>query len=121
MKARITTYLFVSLYLVAMLRPIAPLVDYVVNYDYISKVLCINKEKPELHCNGKCHVAKELEGESQTLPSLPVVIKEYPIGFVDILSVSSKKPFIKTSEIIFSRQKEYAYLAYFLVFHPPRV
>jgi hypothetical protein len=31
-----------------------------INYDYISKVLCINKDKPELKCNGKCHLMKEL-------------------------------------------------------------
>jgi hypothetical protein len=34
--------------------------DYAINYDYISKVLCINKDKPELKCNGKCHLMKEL-------------------------------------------------------------
>ena len=41
-------------------RPLIPLVEYAVNYDYISAVLCINKSKPELHCNGKCYLSKEL-------------------------------------------------------------
>lgn len=36
------------------------MVDYIVNYDYISTQLCENKEKPELECNGKCHLKKEL-------------------------------------------------------------
>lgn len=31
-----------------------------VNYDYISTVLCENVDKPEMACNGKCHLAKEL-------------------------------------------------------------
>jgi hypothetical protein len=35
------------------------LVDYAINYEYISKVLCENKAKPELQCNGKCHLMKE--------------------------------------------------------------
>jgi hypothetical protein len=47
------------------LKPILPVVDYVVNYDYISKVLCENKAKPELKCNGKCHLMKELAKASE--------------------------------------------------------
>ena len=31
-----------------------------VNYEYISTVLCENKAKPIMHCNGKCHLMKEL-------------------------------------------------------------
>lgn len=31
------------------------------NIDYIIKTYCINKEKPELQCNGKCHLAKQLQ------------------------------------------------------------
>lgn len=36
------------------------LADYQLNKDYIAKVLCINKSKPKMHCNGKCHLKKEL-------------------------------------------------------------
>jgi len=39
---------------------VLPVLDYVVNYDYITKVLCVNKAKPTTHCNGKCHLMKEL-------------------------------------------------------------
>lgn len=41
-------------------KPVLPLVDYAINYDYIVEVLCINKDKPELQCNGKCHLTSEL-------------------------------------------------------------
>lgn len=47
------------------LKPILPVVDYVVNYDFISKVLCENKAKPKLKCNGKCHLMKELAKASE--------------------------------------------------------
>lgn len=43
------------------IRPLVPVVDYIVNYDYIKSVLCINKFNPEKKCNGKCHLKKELE------------------------------------------------------------
>lgn len=48
------------------LRPALPLVDYVVNYDYIVSKLCENKSKPEIMCNGKCYLSKELAQSSQT-------------------------------------------------------
>jgi len=41
-------------------KPVLPVVEYVVLYDYIKNELCVNKDKPELECNGKCHLKKEL-------------------------------------------------------------
>lgn len=43
-----------------MFRPAFPFLDYVLNYHYIATELCENKMKPELGCNGKCHLKKEL-------------------------------------------------------------
>lgn len=48
------------------LKPILPVLEYVINYDYIVNVLCENKSKPELKCNGKCHLAKELAKASES-------------------------------------------------------
>jgi hypothetical protein len=48
------------------LKPIFPVIEYAVNYEYISKVLCVNKAKPMMHCNGKCHLMKELAKASET-------------------------------------------------------
>ncbi len=47
-------------------KPVLPVVEYVVLYDYIKNELCVNKDKPELACNGKCHLAKELTHASDT-------------------------------------------------------
>lgn len=30
------------------------------HYEYIAANLCINKEKPKLQCNGKCHLSKQI-------------------------------------------------------------
>ena len=51
--------------LAIILKPIFPVIDYVVNYNYISTVLCENKDKPELKCCGKCHLKKELANASE--------------------------------------------------------
>ena len=69
------------------LKPILPVVEYAVNYEYISKVLCVNKAKPMMHCNGKCHLMKELANASD---------KENPI--------SDKKIVTQTSEILFFQE-----------------
>jgi hypothetical protein len=56
--------------------------DYLLNYDYIAKVLCINKDKPEMHCNGKCHLAKQLqqqdEQEQQSAGKSGITLTEIP-------------------------------------------
>ncbi|RZJ74885.1 MAG: hypothetical protein EOO45_07315 [Flavobacterium sp.] len=43
-----------------LLKPVLPVFEYAINYDYIRTVLCINKETPSKGCNGKCHLMKEL-------------------------------------------------------------
>ncbi|MGK4567138.1 hypothetical protein [Flavobacterium sp. 3HN19-14] len=71
--------------LTLLLKPIIPVIEYAANYDYISKVLCVNKEKPQLHCNGKCHLMKELAKAAE---------KETPVS-------SDKKTSHSDSEILF--------------------
>lgn len=46
--------------LMLFLKPIYPVLEYVLQYDYISTTLCKNTNKPELKCNGKCHLVSEL-------------------------------------------------------------
>jgi hypothetical protein len=73
----------VALFLV--LKPIIPVLEYVVNYDYIATVLCINKDKPKLECNGKCHLMKEMAKASES---------EKPIS-------NDKKSFSSELEVLF--------------------
>lgn len=47
-------------------KPVLPVLEYIVLYDYIKEELCINKAKPEIKCNGKCHLAKEMAKASDT-------------------------------------------------------
>jgi hypothetical protein len=57
-----TVILFVALTM--LLKPLWPVADYIINYDYIVNVLCENKDKPELQCDGKCYLAQMLAEES---------------------------------------------------------
>jgi len=40
--------------------------DFLLNEEYIAKVLCVNKDKPAMKCNGKCHLAKQLQKQDNT-------------------------------------------------------
>lgn len=108
--------------MMAMLRPIAPFVEYAINQDYIAEFLCINKEKPEMQCNGKCHLYKELEKQQEETPvSLEISLKEYPIGFVNILTIQDKNQTIGFKKENYTFSKKYNFLFAKSIFHPPSV
>lgn len=46
---------------ISVIKPMLPYLDYAINQEYIAENLCENIEKPQLECNGKCHLQKELE------------------------------------------------------------
>ncbi|RRB04546.1 hypothetical protein [Larkinella rosea] len=35
------------------------------NKEYIARVLCENRNRPELHCNGQCYLAKRLKAQQE--------------------------------------------------------
>lgn len=37
--------------------------NYQLNKAYVTENLCVNKSRPQLHCNGKCQLAKKLAEE----------------------------------------------------------
>ncbi|TCI93036.1 hypothetical protein [Tenacibaculum sp. M341] len=105
-----------------MLRPITPFVEYAINYDYISKILCINKDKPALQCNGKCQLMKKLKQQQEDdYSSLRIVMEEYPIGFVEVLDVQNNTTTYKKQKNNYHYSVDYSYLYLNAVFHPPTV
>lgn len=68
-----------------MVQPVMPVIDYILNQDYYAEELCENKSKPELACNGKCHLQKELQKitkhqsqeNQKNLPALE--LEKYPV------------------------------------------
>jgi hypothetical protein len=109
------------------LKPILPVVDYIVNYEYISKVLCVNKAKPMMHCNGKCHLMKELAKAAETEnPKSSDKKQNMPIQevlfFKEIKSFSIVSfSFSTESKINSSYLELYSYLNTNSVFHPPTI
>ena len=84
--------------------------------------LCKNKDKPELQCNGKCHLKKVTESSSKESKE-PTRL----IDFKEILLYSAK-PFEYSFNKIFYQKKIsseyvnlYSYIGLKNCFHPPQV
>jgi len=58
----IISYIFLFIIIIKPLYNISCIAYYELNIDYIIKTYCVNKEKPKLQCNGKCHLATQLSG-----------------------------------------------------------
>lgn len=46
--------------------------QFVVNRAAITKAYCVNKARPRLHCNGQCHLAKQLRAAAGADGKAPV-------------------------------------------------
>lgn len=60
--------LSILLALVILLQPFSKVwivCSFKANQDYIAKVMCINRDKPELHCNGKCVLMQRIQAEER--------------------------------------------------------
>lgn len=60
---------------------------YQLNIDYIIETYCVNKEKPKLQCNGKCHLMKQLTMDNSTSdeqPTFRIVEAFFPLYFQEI-------------------------------------
>jgi hypothetical protein len=81
------------------LKPVFPVVAYVTNYNYITKVLCINKSKPKLQCNGKCHLMKELAKASESEKPIHSDKKDNVKQEIEFYSIRISKPGVATQFI----------------------
>jgi hypothetical protein len=101
-----------------------PMVDYVLNYNYIRKNICENKAKPELNCNGKCYLAKEISGSSQNsekqnvlkLPFIPDVFTA-----ADILDLPVHDFITECDNLNTFRPSFYKFSSVSRVFRPPLI
>ena len=95
-----------------------------VNQDYIAKVLCINRAKPEMHCDGNCILMQRIKAaEENEQREVPQKVKEQKealycleIAFCLILKETT----------VAGKEKMPAYFQNFVtlpfvkaVFHPP--
>jgi hypothetical protein len=105
---------------------VAPVIflDYQFNKSYIIQNYCINKNRPQLHCDGKCYLAKKIQAtqEKEENQSKITVYKLWLEVFHQ-MSDFSNKPFI----IIvinplqnYLYKNNYHYSSFFSLLKPPQ-
>ena len=115
----------ISLIMLMLVQPLSKMLivaEYQVNKNYIATVLCINKNKPELRCEGKCHLTKELGKASQSENKVP-----------ELLHIKAELPFIIQPFLVNffpdAEARATAFTPYhfaavtallYSIFHPPR-
>lgn len=119
MKFCIYIFLFAVLF-----RPVFPILDYVLNYRYISTELCENKDTPEKGCKGKCHLKKEMakalknetpfsnEKKSEITETILLYLENIPVFNFQ----NSQKVILEINTVYINF---YVYLKAFFVFRPP--
>lgn len=125
MKNQIFGVLFYLLYLLAMVRPLIPIMEYYANYDYIATVLCENRDKPFMECNGKCYLEKQIKkvnhqdhDHKSTIPLID--FEKYPITLLDQNSYELNTCLPETLEARFKATSVYQEYNFELL-KPPRV
>lgn len=61
----ILALLFVNLFLLSAVWQFSIVSYYFLNQEEITAKHCVNKDKPELNCKGKCHITKLLTGQEK--------------------------------------------------------
>ncbi|MBL4939948.1 MAG: hypothetical protein JKY16_06740 [Lutibacter sp.] len=126
MKSQFLGIFFYFLYLLAMIRPLVPIMQYYANYDYIVNVLCENRDRPYMECNGKCYLEKQLKkanhgdhDHKSTIPSIN--FEDYPISPLGQFNypISSNKENYKLKVNSFQNLYQDEYL--FSILRPPQV
>lgn len=105
------------------LRPVLPVIGYIINYDHVVKELCENRTNTALNCNGKCQLKKELakaSGANESTGERKLKLAEQELLFInpiEEISFTNHKPnILKISD-------RYCYFYNYNstnnIFHPP--
>ena len=93
---------------------------YVSPLEFIEQ-FCDNIDKPELQCNGKCHL-KEVATKSSTddkVPSEYITFKDFSLFVVSNFSYQLYR-IRKSNKKIFQYNNLYAFIDKSSIFHPPK-
>ena len=121
---KIASLTLLTFYSIALLQFYLPAINYTVNKNYIATVLCENKSKPSLHCDGKCYLKKELQksAKEQNNKNSTTAAFSVELNFVSSNSIALPEPHsIVLHYGIAIGHSAYAHSFAPAIFHPPLV
>lgn len=97
--------------------------NYLLNKKEITELFCINKSKPKMHCNGKCHLKKQLQKQEEKEQSPLSSIKE--VKEIQLFYASEKALEMLREESLVQSPLNFKYTFHIssehlqAIFHPP--
>lgn len=97
-----------------------------INQTEITELFCENKDKPMLHCDGNCYLAKQIKKVENEKQQFPNALKKINFEYQYIFTTNNfnfhfdqNLTFLKSPQILF--QNRYLVTDLILgIFHPPR-
>jgi hypothetical protein len=120
----------VMLFALAVKMLLAPAIflNYELRKDFIIKNYCVNKNRPELHCDGKCYLAQELKkAEQQDEKQATDTFLSKLFGIEIFQNNTTQTVFFRKNPFLEEKTSNYFYLdraistGYTSIFHPPRI
>ena len=99
---------------------------YETHLNEIVEKYCVNKSTPELHCNGKCHLAKQFSAEQNQETDAQTYLSEVCLAFIPLFFQEMKQIDLNTTDFCqkennFFLTNQYAYLGIHYIHKPPIV
>lgn len=92
------------------------IIDYFLNVSEITELFCINKEKPQLNCNGKCHLKTQIKEVEKNDTKSPFSNRLLTVNFELIPILNSSNLSLTLYELIIEKpnfRKTYNLLSIF--------
>ncbi|MFC5048612.1 hypothetical protein ACFSTE_09010 [Aquimarina hainanensis] len=114
--------------MIFVIRPVSQfsgMVYYQLNIDEIIEKYCVNKERPMLRCNGKCHLSKQmnfsLQNKGRTGEKIVRIAESFIPVYYENLHVTIKELQIPFYSKTNWRWEEIHFMeVYYPIDHPPR-
>lgn len=95
-------------------------IEYQLNKEFIQEVLCINKDKPDLDCQGYCYVSEKIKKQHQDDSTITREFKQAQHYFEQVALEIPKPKFELSTQVLNPKTHQFLdQLLSFDIFHPP--
>ena len=112
-----------AIMLLQIFSKVVVVIEYQANKEYIMEFLCINRDKPQLECEGKCQLTKKLKVQHDTDKQANERGQKQEVQ-VNLYCQSLFSLFLTTRPTIVSYPSAYwsghTVVTYHSIFHPPQ-
>ncbi len=121
MMRKVFAYFFFVLLTVQTFHQLIIVGNFLYNQDYIAANFCENIDQPELECNGKCHLKKELTEDTKKNQEDKIVVSENILFLSnEVIEIILGEPTYLSEKINYSHYLDKNIDGYLSsVFHPP--